>query len=48
MVVVGGGWLDIAILMKTKSSAFDLTSTDDFGFVKSFTGKSIMEIAYSN
>ena len=31
-----GGWLDIVILMKTKSSAFlfNLTSTDDFGFVK--------------
>ena len=26
-------WLDIAILMKTKSSVLTLTSTDDLGFV---------------
>ena len=30
-----GGGLDIVILMKTESSSLTLTSTDDFGFVKS-------------
>ena len=29
-----GGWLDIAILMKTKSSTFDF-DFNDFGFVDS-------------
>ena len=39
----GGGWLDIAILMQTKSLALTLTSTDEFGFVK----KKCQEFAFN-